>query len=119
MLHLDSHEFKSNETWVKTGFSYWKHAANRSRKHSTSSLHIKCLEALKNHRTVNVVQQMSTASLKQMMDHRTALEKIFITLKILGKQGLAIRGAANDENLNFMTVLRARAEDVSELESWL
>lgn len=119
VLNLDSHELKSKETWVQTGFSYWKHAADRLRKHSVSSLHFKCTEALKNHKTVNVVQQLSTATLKQMMDHRTALKKIFSTLRILGRQGLAIRGDANDEDSNFMTILRARAEDVSELESWL
>lgn len=119
MLNINSHEIKSKETWVQTGFSYWKHAADRLRKHTTSSLHLKCTDALKNHKEVNVVQQLSTATHKQMMDHRTALKKIFSTLKILGRQGLAIRGAANDEDSNFMAILRERAEDVSELESWL
>ncbi|CAH0555121.1 unnamed protein product [Brassicogethes aeneus] len=119
VLRLDSHELKSKVTWVQTGFFYWKHAADRIKKHQKSSLHLKCTEALKNLKTVNVVQHLSTATLKQMMDHRTALKKIFSTLRILGRQGLAIRGAANDEDSNFMTILRARAEDVLELESWL
>uniref|UniRef100_A0A6P4FBL9 Zinc finger MYM-type protein 1-like n=1 Tax=Drosophila rhopaloa TaxID=1041015 RepID=A0A6P4FBL9_DRORH len=53
------------------------------------------------------------------MDNRTALRKIFSTLRILGRQSLAIRGADNDENSNFMVILKTRAEDVSELKSWL
>ncbi|KAK7874111.1 hypothetical protein R5R35_004654 [Gryllus longicercus] len=53
------------------------------------------------------------------MDHRTALRKVFSTLRVLGRQGLAIRGAQNDESSNFMTILKARAEDVKELEDWL
>ena len=67
----------------------------------------------------NVVQHLSTALQKQMMDHRTALRKIFSTLRSLGRQGLAIRGANNDDNSNFMAILKARAEDVVELETWL
>ncbi|XP_025265106.1 zinc finger MYM-type protein 1-like [Camponotus floridanus] len=54
-----------------------------------------------------------------MMNHRTALRKIFSTLKVLAKQGLPLRGINNDENSNFIQILKARAEDVSELESWL
>lgn len=32
---------------------------------------------------------------------------------------MAIRGADNDDNSNFMAILRARAEDIVELETWL
>ena len=61
---------------------------------------------------------MSADEEKQMMNHRTALRKIFSTLRIFGRQGLPIRGA-DDENSNFLTILRAQAEDVLELESGL
>ncbi|XP_053968442.1 uncharacterized protein LOC128869864 [Anastrepha ludens] len=53
------------------------------------------------------------------MDNRTALLKIFSTLKALAIQGLPIRGDNNDERSNFMTFLQARAEDVVELKAWL
>lgn len=119
IINFTSHDLTSKETWVTNGFSNYKHGAERIEKHSRSTLHINCAEALKIRGKVNVLQHLSTASQKEMMDHRTALRKIFSTLKILGRQGLAIRGADNDENSNFMAILRARAEDVSELESWL
>lgn len=54
-----------------------------------------------------------------MIDANTALRKIFSTINLLGRQGLALRGSGNDENSNLMQILKARAEDVSELDSWL
>ena len=54
-----------------------------------------------------------------MMNHRTALKKIFGTIKVLSRQGLALRGADNDEDSNFRQILQERAEDDSELKSWL
>lgn len=119
VIHFTSHELQSKETWVDNGFSNWKHGAERIKSHSKSSLHITCVEMVKTRGKVNVVEHLSTALQKQMMEHRTALRKIFSTLRILGRQGLAIRGAGNDENSNFMIILKARAEDVAELESWL
>ncbi|CAH0547302.1 unnamed protein product [Brassicogethes aeneus] len=121
IVHFTSFDIQSKETWVEKGFSTWKHGAERIKAHSRSSLHISCAELLflKNRGKVNIAQQLSSSSHKQMMDHRTALRKIFSTLRILGKQGLALRGSENDENSNFMAILNARAEDVEELKSWL
>lgn len=64
-------------------------------------------------------QFISAGHLQQMMDNRTALLKIFSTLKALARQGVPIRGSHNDENSNFMTIVKTRAEDVGELKSWL
>lgn len=119
MIHLTSHDLSAKETWVNSGFSNWKHGAERIDKHMKSTLHINCTEILKNHGKVNVVQHLMTSSQKEMMHSRMALRKIFSTLRILGRQGLPIRGDDNDENSNFLAILRARAEDVAELESWM
>lgn len=92
---FDSRAIQSKKTWVDEGFSTvstWKHGAQRIKAHSTSSLHTACSEALSNVAKINVAQQISTATLKQMMDNRTALMKIFNTLTVLAKQGLSIRG---------------------------
>ncbi|XP_011858192.1 PREDICTED: zinc finger MYM-type protein 1-like [Vollenhovia emeryi] len=104
VIYFTSYDLRSKETWVDNGFGNWKHGAERIKNHSKGSLHINCAEILKNCGKVNVVQHLST-SLQN-------------TLRILGRQGLAIRGTGNDENSNFMTILKARA-DVVELESWL
>ncbi|XP_039312439.1 uncharacterized protein LOC105203331 [Solenopsis invicta] len=123
ILSYDSRALKSKEAWVDTGFNNWNNATFRIKKHSTSSLHVDSTEALAKLKTVsilfNIIQYLSSATEKQMMNHRTAQRKIFSTLKVLAKQGLPLRGINNDENSNFIQILKARAEDVSELESWL
>lgn len=119
VVSLSSHDVISKETWVENGYQNFKHGAERIKKHATSALHMNCAKILKNLGNVNVVQHLSTALQKEMMDNRTALKKVFSTLKLLGRQGLAIRGHDDDENSNFMVMLKARAEDVVELESWL
>lgn len=77
------------------------------------------VEALQNYMKVNVIQALSDATKKNMIDHRTALRKIFSTLKVFRQQGLPLRGHRNDESSNFLRFLKARAEDVQELEKWL
>lgn len=118
-VNFDSHAIQSKQAWVEEGFSNWKHGSERVKAHSKSSLHLDCAQALRNVAKVNVVQTLSTAHSKQMLDNRKALLKIFSTLRALAKQGLPIRGDNNDEKSNFMTFLKARAEDVLELKSWL
>lgn len=54
-----------------------------------------------------------------MMNDRTTSRKIFSRLRIIGRQGLAIRGAGNSGTSNFMVISKVRAEDVAELKSWL
>ena len=54
-----------------------------------------------------------------MEESRIALRKLFSTVIVLSKQGLALRGSKNDEHSNLMEILKMRAEDVPELRSWL
>lgn len=115
----DAQSIRSKAAWVSDGFCGWNNASTRIPNHSVSSFHTSCAEALHNYKTSNVVQKISTAQEKQMMQHRVALRKIFSTVKVLAQQGLPFRGGDNDENSNFIRILKARAEDVPQLESWL
>ena len=116
---LDSFELSAKVTWVDKGFAGWNNAKQRIEKHGQSSLHIQSVQALFNINKVNVVQHLSSATHKSMMNYRTGLKKIFGTIKVLSRQGLALRGADNDGDSNFRQILQERAEDVSELKSWL
>lgn len=54
-------------------------------------------EAVHNLRKVNVAVNLHTELQKQMMDHRTAVSKMFSTIiKVLAQQGLALRGNNDD-----------------------
>ena len=53
-----------------------------------------------------------------MNDNRKCFLKIIETLLCLGRQGVALRGHAEDES-NFYQLLELRAIDVPELRKWL
>lgn len=109
----------SLSSWVKVGFGTWKNAKTRINNHSRSSLHRESAEALSNLSKVNVYQHVSDSVKKQMMDNRLALRQIFNTIKLLGQQGLALRGHGNDDKSNFMRILNSQAENVDVLKTWL
>ncbi|XP_051160502.1 zinc finger MYM-type protein 1-like [Leptopilina boulardi] len=119
IINLDSRSISSKQAWVDDGFSNWKHGLERIKAHVKSNLHRDSSEALSNVKEINVAELVSTYHLKQMIENRMALRKIFCTLRVLAKQGLPTRGDNNDEKSNFMAFLNARAEDVTELQSWL
>ena len=63
---------------------------------------------------------MSNESMKAgMNENRKCLIKILETLQFLGRQGLALRGDKNDENSNFIQLLKLRSKDFVKLNQWL
>ena len=54
-----------------------------------------------------------------MKENRKSLIKILETLQFLGRQGLALRGDENGENLNFTQLLKFRSKDFVKLNQWL
>lgn len=86
--------------------------------HEKSELHRSAAVALANLNKQSVIYSLSSAK-KEMVDARVALRKIFSTVKVLAKQGLAFRGSDNDERSNLVQILKMRAEDVPELNTWL
>lgn len=103
--------------WVKN-FSSWKSASAGIKKHSDSTFHVTAANVL-NKKGPTVYQSLSEGNQKQMMNNRTALRVIFRTLRFFARQGIPLRGTDNDENSNFLQLLKERAEDVNELETWL
>ena len=63
---------------------------------------------------------MSNESMKAgMNENRKCLIKILETLQFLDRQGLALRGDENDENSNFMQLLKLGNKDFVKLNQWL
>lgn len=54
-----------------------------------------------------------------MVDSRLALKKIFETVNVLARQGIALWGDNNDETSNLLQFLRMRATDIPVLCKWL
>ncbi|XP_039304893.1 zinc finger MYM-type protein 1-like [Solenopsis invicta] len=76
-------------------------------------------ELLLSLKSVRVVQYMSVANQKTMMENRIALKKIFCTIRVLALQGSSLRGNGSNKRSNFNEILQARSEDILELRAWL
>ncbi|XP_046411959.1 zinc finger MYM-type protein 1-like [Neodiprion fabricii] len=118
-LAKNSQTVIGQSTWVEDGFDTWKNAVLRFMKHEKSELHREALTGIVNLSKPTVVSSLSHGKKKEMADARIALEKMFNTVNVLARQGLALRGWDNDENSNLIQLLKMRAEDVPQLEAWL
>ena len=56
---------------------------------------------------------------KNMVEIRRCFLKILETLQFLGRQGLALRGDENDDDSNFIQLLKLRSKDIPELTKWM
>lgn len=68
----------------------------------------------------SIEQHLNTQKKNEMAIARTALDKVFRTVNLLGRQGLALRGHDKDTNSNIIQILKVKADDdSSELQTWL
>ncbi|XP_039302128.1 uncharacterized protein LOC120357008 [Solenopsis invicta] len=109
----------AKKAFVTTRFTLWKNAYLSLPKHKKSELHRAANELLLSSKSVSVVQHMSVANQKTMMENRIALKKIFCTIRVLALQGLSLRGNGSNKRSNFNEILQARSEDILELRAWL
>ncbi|XP_031781362.1 zinc finger MYM-type protein 1-like [Nasonia vitripennis] len=108
----------SKKAFVEDGFHTWKNATSIFNKHQISELHKTAVILTLNARKPSITEHLSTAKRKEMMENRTALNKIFSTIMLLAKQGLAFRGH-EDKYSNLHQLLLLRCEDVPELKTWM
>ncbi|XP_031781025.2 zinc finger MYM-type protein 1-like [Nasonia vitripennis] len=120
LLILDNKNIRiSKMAFVEEGYGCWKNAVSRFKNHEKSELHLHSIEVtLAKNNKRSIIDHLSLAKKKEMIESRTALTKIFTTVLVLAKQGLALRGHDEDRS-NLLQFLHLRAEDVPELKSWL
>ncbi|KAK3928265.1 Zinc finger MYM-type protein 1 [Frankliniella fusca] len=100
--------------FVSNGVSKWKDAVNRFKTHEGSQYHKAAVHARLSLKTTPLSEEHA----RQQAEARVALHAIFSSLKLLARQGLAFRGKTMDES-NLMQLLKLRATDIPELDSWL
>jgi len=108
--------------FIATGYSNWKKATGRNGRfdgHQASSCHIAASEALHNlQQSTPVATLLSQQLSSEQNDAQKCLRVLFTTAGYLARQGLAYRGHDEQEG-NFLQMLRTRSLDVPEMESWL
>lgn len=108
----------SKKAFVDTGFRTWSNALTAFRNHEVSELHRNALFLLQESKKETVVEKISCAHKKQMLENRTALHAIFTSIKFLIRQGLALRGK-EDHSSNLHQLLLVRSQDIPALNSWM
>ena len=97
------------------GFSNWKKAKQKMSGHARSEMHKHAL-ALKDEPTISEV--VASAEKREQEMARSSLLKIVTSIKFLARQGLALRGHAENSG-NLFQLLELRASDCPELQQWL
>ncbi|KAK3922747.1 Zinc finger MYM-type protein 1 [Frankliniella fusca] len=109
---------KKEPAFVTDGVFKWKEGAKRFANHENSQYHKAAVHATLSLGSTPVSAQISSTQNRQQAEARVALRAIFTTLQKLAQQGLAIRGKTM-ENSNLLQMLELRAQDITELDSWL
>ncbi|CAF1474490.1 unnamed protein product [Rotaria sordida] len=110
---------KSGEAMLAfTGFSDWKNAIARLKKHESSKIHSDCVYLVKQQPKPTVAAQLNLTHQIQQAKRRRMLLTEIQCIKYLLRQGLAIRGHVEDE-ANLIQLLKLRASDVDGLAEWL
>ena len=107
---------KADKTFSKVGFTNWKKAGERFKKHESSQAHQEA--CMKICRPGNIGAVLDAAHKEQQLTRQRMLLKQLSSLKYLVRQGLAIRGH-NDSEGNLMQLLCVRSEDDPDLKAWL
>ena len=117
-LPTSSTQISSFKCFVEDGFKNWKKALEKFRSHEKSDFHRAAAFMLSSNKKQSVSQLIVSGHTEEMKENRIALVKIFTSLRLLGRQGLPIRGKVDEES-NLMNLLDERADDVVELRNWL
>jgi hypothetical protein len=106
-------------SFIKNGFSSWKEATRAFAKHEASNCHKEASYKWLHYTAgQSVAVQLNTQLRRNQEFARHCLLKEFTSLRYLLRQGLAVRGHANDSG-NYFQLLQLRAQDDTDLQQWM
>ena len=90
--------------FLSSGYTNWKDATVSFRKHESTECHRAATEAVVTlpSQVGDIGESLSKQLSEDKADNRALLLKILGNACFLARQGLAFRGAGNDENSNFV-----------------
>ena len=112
-------------SFMEEGVNDWKNAHDKFVSHEKSSIHIEAVSKLleNGNKNENIVKLFGQENLKEKQESFRSLLKIFHVLKVLTRQGEAIRGHTYEES-NFVQHLKCvaeilKAEGNEALTAWM
>lgn len=100
------------------GFSNWRKATEKIRDHEKSHTHLDATQRLAALKTTPINALLSEASAKEQLTARKMLELLFSCIPFLGRQGLPLRGAANQDGVLWQ-LMTERVRTDTDLSNWL
>ena len=107
-----------DSAFVETGFSNWKKARDKFHLHAKSALPIESMRTLSLLKNKPVISMISEASNKQQQIAKTVLNLFFRSIKLLGRQGLSLRGHKNRDG-NLWQLMLERTSSLPDARQWL
>ena len=106
-----------NQCFTSKGFCNWKDAAIVFKKHDHSKCHREALErTLKlTKSTKDIGETLSEHHSNEKSENRRSLLKIISNIRFLARQGLLLRGDGDEDDSNFVQLMKARGEDNTKL----
>lgn len=101
-------DINSRKAYVDEGFSTWGNALTCFRKHESCDFHKGACESLIKASQLNnaIIDHIKAGKNRQIKSNRIALMKIFDTIRVMARQGLAFRGDWDDIDGNLMQLLK-------------
>ncbi|XP_053398113.1 zinc finger MYM-type protein 1-like [Mercenaria mercenaria] len=111
---------KAETAFISTGFSNWKDATKKFKKHENSECHKEAVERSITlpKQTKDIGETLSSAHAQEKMNNRHQLLKILRSIRFLARQGLALRGH-DDNNSNFIQLLKLHGQADDSILTWL
>ena len=111
---------KAEGSFISTGFSNWKDATSKFRKHQDSDCHKEAVErSVKLPReTKDIGEVLSAAHTEEKAFNRQQLLTILRNIRFLARQGLPIRGHDSEQS-NFLQLLKLHGESDPSILKWL
>ena len=122
--HNMINDIKSDNSFVKTGYSNWKNARGYDKgfhQYESSKCHQQAIQKLIEipKFTKDVATMFKTNMTETQRENRTSLLNIISCLRYLACQGLPFRGHGDERDANFKQLIRFRAEVHLAFVKWL
>ena len=101
-----------NKAFIETAYSNWKNAGRGFSNYQASEFHKAAHSALFPG-TADVGERLSDVHSEQKKENRQFLIKIISNLRYLARQAEPFRGSGDDNNSNFIQLLKLKREEYS------
>ena len=113
-------ESNAEPSFISSGYSNWKDVTVAFKKHQLSACHHKAVDVMITipSTTKDIGEQLSQIHRQEKATNRRMFLKILSSIRYLARQGLALRGDGDEQDGNFLQLLKLKGDDPVMID-WL